>query len=129
MNDMGLIISVVAAIIWVIILLLPWQPWRTKEVLEPDSNNSVTSLDDVTVVIPARNEAQVIATTLRALPVQGAGLKVILVDDESSDATTAIAGQSDIDNLTLSVPNKPDRIILALSHQSQILQLNLNSTF
>ena len=44
-------------------------------------------LSDVTVLVPARNEAAVIERTLSALGNQGTGLQVILVDDQSSDET------------------------------------------
>jgi hopene-associated glycosyltransferase HpnB len=106
MNDIGLVFACVVAIIWGITFLLPWQPWRTREALEPEIHNSSVTLADVTVVIPARNEAQLIATTLQALSQQGVGLQVILVDDESTDATIAIARRSGLENLTIIV-SKP----------------------
>jgi hopene-associated glycosyltransferase HpnB len=48
-------------------------------------------LRDVTVVIPARDEAQVIGQTLEALAGHGSGLRVLLVDDNSSDGTAGVA--------------------------------------
>lgn len=72
-----------AASLWLIIWLLPWQPWRNREVLEADTSVpadkiSLTDLKDLTVVIPARNEAAVITTTLQALVAQGQNLNIIL---------------------------------------------------
>lgn len=48
-------------------------------------------LGAVTVLIPARDEADVIATTLEALGAQGRNLVVVVVDDRSTDATARIA--------------------------------------
>ena len=53
-------------ILWTGILVLPWQPWRNRETLEAN-NNTGADLSDVTVLIPARNEADVIAETLLSL--------------------------------------------------------------
>jgi len=82
-----------SAFIWLAILLLPWRPWRNDQVLEVDSSNGDTNLEDVTVVIPARNEAPVIGTTIAALAKQGTHLHVILVDDCSTDGTAEQARQ------------------------------------
>ena len=102
MAELSLYSAAMAASIWTIVLLLPWQPWRNREVLEADSVAPPDyDLSDVTVVIPARNEAGVIATTLSALDSQGAGLQVILVDDDSSDATVEIARQSGLAGLRI----------------------------
>jgi len=73
---------------WAAILLLPWQPHRVRERLE--SSGALEPLDDVTVLIPARNEAAVIERTLAALARQGSGLEVIVVDDESDDGTAEV---------------------------------------
>ena len=80
------------ALLWVTVILVPWRPWSTRERLEtgnvPDDE---TDLSDVTVLIPARNEGPVIERTLIALRCQGRGLRVMLVDDQSSDATATLA--------------------------------------
>ncbi len=47
-------------------------------------------LSDVSVLIPARDEAAVIARTLAALRRQGERLEVIVVDDQSTDGTREI---------------------------------------
>ena len=44
-------------------------------------------LGEITVLIPARNEAEVIQQTLRSVSALGAGLRIILIDDNSDDAT------------------------------------------
>lgn len=79
---------------WLAVLLLPSRPWSTRERLEPSSaadGSGAVDLSTVTVLIPARNEAKVIAGTLRALAAQGRNLRVILIDDESDDGTAASA--------------------------------------
>ncbi len=77
----------ISAVLWAVLLVLPCKPWRVREVLEPEDTSSDRDLADVTVVIPARDEAPVIGATLRALAVQGRHLSVILVDDHSCDGT------------------------------------------
>ena len=92
-----------ALVAWLIILLLPWQPWRNRHVLEKlvVLQSESSDLLDITVVIPARNEAAIIGKTLAALAMQGVGLQVILVDDCSSDGTAEIARQ--IPGLSLTI--------------------------
>jgi len=80
-----------AAFLWLAILLLPWQPWRNNEVLTLPEAADPDDLRDTTVVIPARDEAQVIGRTLAALAGQGPGLRVLLVDDNSTDGTAEVA--------------------------------------
>ncbi|AIF48060.1 glycosyltransferase [Dyella japonica] len=82
--------AIVPALMWLGLLLVPWRPWSTREHLEADPSSSAR-LDDITVLIPARNEAEVIGTTLRALQAQGAGLQIIVIDDQSTDGTAAVA--------------------------------------
>lgn len=79
-----------AAVMWSTLLLVPWAPWRIREHLEPGAGGS-NDLSDVTVLVPARDEAGVLPRTLAGLSAQGRGLNVIVIDDESSDATAAIA--------------------------------------
>ncbi|UCE89805.1 MAG: glycosyltransferase, partial [Pseudomonadota bacterium] len=75
---------------WALLLLLPWRPWSTREVLEAREDAAEEDLSDVTVLIPARNEATSIGTTLAALTGQGKGLRIIVVDDESDDGTAEV---------------------------------------
>ncbi len=94
-----------AATLWGIVVLLPWQPWRNREVLEPAAPEAVDHRD-LTVLIPARNEAGVIAATLRALAEQAPGIRVVVVDDCSSDGTVDVARR--VSGLTLRlVDGKP----------------------
>jgi hopene-associated glycosyltransferase HpnB len=71
-------------------MALPWRPWSTRERLESTGRTAI-ALDDVVVLIPARDEAQVLGQCLDSLRQQGDGLKVVVVDDESADGTAAVA--------------------------------------
>lgn len=77
-------------IIWCAVLLLPWQPWRTRERIEADPD-ARPDLSDITVLVPARDEADVIERTLAGLKHQGSGLKVVVVNDQSEDETGSLA--------------------------------------
>ncbi|MDA8389217.1 MAG: glycosyltransferase [Gammaproteobacteria bacterium] len=83
------IAAAVAALLWFAVLIVPWQPWRMSERL-PQGAATVPD-GAVTVLIPARNEAGVIGRSLAALKHQGGALRVILVDDASTDGTAAAA--------------------------------------
>ena len=80
-----------ALLIWFIVLVLPWRPWSTREQLQADPRLHGESLDDVTVLIPARDEASVLPATLASLSEQGPGLAIVVVDDQSGDATGDLA--------------------------------------
>jgi hopene-associated glycosyltransferase HpnB len=82
---------IAGSLLWLALILVPWRPWSTRERLEPGDERAERNLSDVTVLVPARNEATVIERTLSALDDQGLGLRVILVDDQSSDQTAALA--------------------------------------
>lgn len=84
------VFAIIPVVMWLGLLLVPWRPWSTREHLEADPAASVR-LEDITVFMPARNEAEVIGTTLRALQRQGDGLQVIVIDDQSNDDTAGIA--------------------------------------
>ncbi len=91
----------IGALVWLAIILLPWRPWDTREVLDSTSSLLDADLSDITVLIPARNEAHVIGTTLSSLKTQGHGLAIVLVDDRSTDGTVALAQASGMENLRI----------------------------
>lgn len=87
-------------------MLLPWQPWRNREKLDagnPDSESATpgTDLSDITVLIPARDEAEVVGRNLAALKQKGHGLRVLLVDDNSEDGTAELARAVGLENLNI----------------------------
>lgn len=84
---MILTLSLAGAFIWLAILLVPWRPWSTRERLDDVLAANDVDLNDVTVLIPARNEASSIGRTLEALACQGRALEVIVIDDRSTDGT------------------------------------------
>lgn len=88
------LLATLALIGWLGLILAPWQPWRIREIL-PNGNRPGAGLEDVTVLIPARNEAGVIGATLQALRAQGAGLRILVVDDQSADDTAGVVERSD----------------------------------
>lgn len=110
--------AAITAAVWLGLLCLPFQPWRTREWLEckrrcagpiraddraddsqrPDDCDASVDLSahlsDVCVLIPARDEAAHIGATLAALAEQGRDLHVVVVDDQSSDDTADIANRT-----------------------------------
>jgi hopene-associated glycosyltransferase HpnB len=91
MGILGWIAASIPAVMWVGLLLVPWRPWSTRERIEADPQAGSADLGEITVLIPARNEADVIGLTLAGLQAQGTGLQVIVVDDQSSDNTAQVA--------------------------------------
>jgi len=87
---------------WVGLWLLPWRPWSTQEHLEPVNDHLATVIaQDLTILIPARNEEAIIARTISAVRKQTSNLKIILVDDQSTDQTARIAHSTGDSNLTV----------------------------
>ncbi|AOX02213.1 glycosyl transferase family 2 [Moorena producens PAL-8-15-08-1] len=98
MDTIGLAITVLSLGIWIGLLGFRGQFWRADQrlVIEKFPTRSLgqgESLPKVCAVIPARNEAELLPTTLRSLLAQDyAGcLTVIVVDDQSTDQTATIA--------------------------------------
>ncbi|HKK15890.1 MAG TPA: glycosyltransferase [Gammaproteobacteria bacterium] len=87
--------------LWIVILLLPWRPWSTRESLDAPASQSQAALSDITVLIPARNEEDFIAQTLQGLTSQDCALRIILVDDQSDDRTSEVARQQGLPNLRI----------------------------
>ncbi|MEH2462808.1 glycosyltransferase [Nostoc sp.] len=78
--------------IWLGLLCFWGQFWRTDQQLEV-TETQLQSLPMVCAVVPARNEAQLLPTSLRSLLLQDypGSLKVFLVDDRSTDGTANFA--------------------------------------
>jgi hopene-associated glycosyltransferase HpnB len=81
------VLSLLAALAWLAIALIGG--WRVGALFVPA--NASMALGDVTAIVPARNEAQTLPTCLRALAAQGTGLRIIVIDDQSTDSTAALA--------------------------------------
>jgi hopene-associated glycosyltransferase HpnB len=83
---------VIAAVAWVFLLAAHGGYWRTDQRL-PRAQAGQDAWPDVTAVIPARNEAAMLPATLPTLLAQDypGALRVLLVDDQSSDGTAGVA--------------------------------------
>ncbi|WP_193369621.1 glycosyltransferase [Pelagibius marinus] len=95
-------IALLSLLIWVYLLTLRGGFWRSAERLtgsprprdsQPVDSRPGGSWPAVTAVVPARNEAEVIAESLTSLLEQDypGSLTVLLVDDHSDDDTAALA--------------------------------------
>ena len=85
-----LFLTTLAFLLWLYLLLGHGRFWRSAPGLPAARPNATPS---VAVIVPARDEAAFIATTLRSLAAQDyAGpFRIIVVDDNSTDQTGAIA--------------------------------------
>lgn len=84
--------GIFGVVCWLGILLLPWRPASIHEHIEPDPGLvSDQDLQDITVLIPARNEAPYIQQTLDGVIAQDKTLQIIVIDDQSSDETARLA--------------------------------------
>lgn len=105
MDALLTLLAILAAIAWLGLLALPWRPWDTRERL--DSKPGEHDLSAVTVLIPARNEADHIAETVAAVRAQGPGLRIWVIDDQSEDDTAARARAAGAEVLTGHPPPPP----------------------
>jgi hopene-associated glycosyltransferase HpnB len=85
-------LMILSLIIWLGLLSFRGQFWRLDQILEV-TEPQIQSLPSVCVVIPARNEADVLPISLRSLLLQDypGNFNIFLVDDRSTDRTAAFA--------------------------------------
>ncbi|HEX7324568.1 MAG TPA: glycosyltransferase [Rhodanobacteraceae bacterium] len=100
-----LILAAISLALWACVLLAPWAAWLCREHLEPDAAPPAHA--DFAVVVPARNEAAVIATTLRALRVAAPDAQVYVIDDQSTDGTPDAVRASGTDKVTVITGSAP----------------------
>lgn len=81
---------------WFAMILLPWRPCEIREKLECPVSINGSSLNDVTILIPARNEGLYIQRTLAGIKQQSVETQVIVIDDQSSDDTAEKARASNV---------------------------------
>ncbi|MBM0742078.1 glycosyltransferase [Phormidium sp. CLA17] len=117
MGEVVLVIALLSTLIWAGLLAFWGQFWRCDQRLERSSESGVESSEfkvesseikelitpyplprnpfspSICVIIPARNEADMLPMTLRSLLLQNypGQLHIILVDDQSTDGTGTIA--------------------------------------
>jgi hopene-associated glycosyltransferase HpnB len=100
METFGIFLAALSTLLWVGFALLFWGRWSNQEVLDAmEGSDGDAALEEITVLIPARNEAEVIQQTLQSVIEQGPGLKIVLIDDHSEDATVEKARQITHSNL------------------------------
>jgi hopene-associated glycosyltransferase HpnB len=82
--------------IWIYLFFFRDGFWRADQFLEAEGARAGRAWPRVIALVPARNEADVIAQSLKSLLAQDypGPFSVILVDDHSSDATTACAKEA-----------------------------------
>jgi hopene-associated glycosyltransferase HpnB len=98
-----LLLTILSIAIWLGLLIGRGQFWRSDQRLgssippsaipAPSAPGELPSVPTVAIIIPARNEAQVLPDSLPSLLCQygPARVQIILVDDHSSDGTSTIA--------------------------------------
>jgi hypothetical protein len=88
-----LVLLGVVAVAWVALWLSPVHRVTFRDVLDADPDGPVTGevWPPVTVIAPARNEADVLPSTVPTYCSQGypSALEVVVVDDQSDDGTSA----------------------------------------
>ena len=94
MPEILLFLSFGCCLAWLYLLLFHQNFWRADQRLEPEAQN-LDAWPEVAVVVPARDEADVIKKTLSSLTDQDypGSFSIFLVDDNSSDGTGDLARQ------------------------------------
>lgn len=95
-----LILAAIALVCWIAVLVAPGAAWLCRESLEADPDLAAEP-SDLTVLIPARDEAAVIGRALAALRDAAPDVPVIVVDDGSRDGTADVARASGLGKLTV----------------------------
>ena len=96
-------LSVLVLAIWLVLTFFRGKFWACLDT-DFESPRVLTNWPAVVAVVPARDEADLIARSLRSLLAQdyGGDFHIVLVDDQSSDGTAAIArALPGADNLTV----------------------------
>jgi hopene-associated glycosyltransferase HpnB len=91
------IVSLLSLLLWVYLVFAHGRFWASAPELLPSTAPAVPEeFPDVDIVVPARDEAQTIGRAIASLVSQDyAGkFRIILVDDDSSDATAECAGRA-----------------------------------
>ena len=106
MAEIGLGITLLSLIIWLVLLFGRGQFWRSDQFLKDEGERLKAKNDPIyplafspypfiCAIIPARNEADLLPVTLRSLLSQTyPNLQIVLVDDHSTDGTADVARQT-----------------------------------
>lgn len=93
-SAIGLGLTVASLAIWIGLFCFRGQFWQADQYLQEDAQNCRSdNYPSIGVVIPARNEAELLPVSLRSLLNQDypGSVKIILVDDQSTDGTASVA--------------------------------------
>ncbi|MGB3509394.1 MAG: glycosyltransferase [Microcoleaceae cyanobacterium] len=96
MQKILLIVICINLMIWIYLLIFRGKFWLPSQQLLSTSETEITQIQyfpSIYVIIPARNEAKLLQGTLKSLLSQdySGNLKIILIDDHSTDNTTNVA--------------------------------------
>ena len=96
MTQTFLILACLSCVAWLYLVFLHGGFWRAACRIGTDPVDALTNWPDVVVVIPARNEADVIGRTVNSLLMQDYPhpVPVLLVNDNSNDGTVTAARQA-----------------------------------
>lgn len=106
------VLAFVPFAIWIYLLVARGGFWRVRKQFAPLTSYSASDRE-IVAVIPARDEAEVIGETVRTLLCQDLSppLRIILVDDSSSDGTSdiarATAEEMEASHLLTVIPGQP----------------------
>ncbi len=103
-------LTALALLAWIYLTWMRAGFWKADIWLKPEPSTPAPVNASVAVVIPARDEADTIATTLASLTSQffSGTLKIFVVDDQSSDGTGNIARAASTDDVPVEVINGID---------------------
>ncbi|CAD5982584.1 Glycosyl transferase, family 2 [Planktothrix tepida] len=105
MENSILILTLLSLIIWIVLLMFRGQFWQADQRLL-EVQKPLLNYPSVAIIVPARNEAELIKISLRSLLKQNypGSFSIILVDDQSHDGTANIAEK------TAQILNKTDQL-------------------
>jgi hopene-associated glycosyltransferase HpnB len=95
-NEILFGLGILASASWVYLLVFRGRFWRCDQHLSPANNENLSQWPSVCAIVPARNEALMLPQSLQSLLTQTypGRFQVMLVDDQSTDGTAAIARQT-----------------------------------
>jgi hopene-associated glycosyltransferase HpnB len=99
MHLSALIAGVICLVVWLYLFLAHGSFWRVQR-LVADETPSAAAPGTIAVVVPARNEANVIGEAIRSLLDQSCAdaIRIFVVDDNSSDKTAEAAREAALDS-------------------------------
>jgi len=90
MSVLATSVATLTALTWSYLVLARGAFWRIKSA-KPDARDKAGFSGGVVAIVPARNEAELIGRVVTSLLNQSVAMPVVLVDDESTDATADVA--------------------------------------